>query len=44
MVKEANKFNEEDKKKALDRYEIIRKKYSVVSEQYQKGEKKMILK
>ena len=44
MIKEANKFNEEDKKKALDRYEIIRKKYSVVSEQYQKGEKKMILK
>jgi tRNA(Arg) A34 adenosine deaminase TadA len=44
MVNEANKFNEEEKKKALDRYEKIRKKYAVVSEQYQKGEKKMILK
>ena len=44
MVKEINKFNEEDKKKALERYEIIRKKYMTVSEQYQKGDKKMILK
>ena len=32
------------KKKALDRYEDIRKKYAVVSDQYQAGEKKMILK
>lgn len=44
MVNEANKFNEEEKKKALDRYKKIRKEYAVVSEQYQKGEKKMILK
>ena len=44
MVKEINKFNEEEKKKALERYEIIRKKYMIVSEQYQKGDKKMILK
>ena len=44
MVKEINKFNEEEKKKALERYEIIRKKYMTVSEQYQKGDKKMILK
>ena len=44
MVKEINKFNEEEKKKALERYEIIKKKYMTVSEQYQKGDKKMILK
>ena len=44
MVKEINKFNDEEKKKALERYEIIKKKYMTVSEQYQKGEKKMILK
>ena len=37
-------INEEEKKKALERYEIIRKKYMIVSEQYQKGDKKMILK
>ena len=44
MVKEINKFNEEEKKKALERYEKIKKKYMTVSEQYQKGDKKMILK
>jgi len=44
MIKEANNFNEEEKKKALDRYEKIRKEYAIVSEQYQSGEKNMILK
>ena len=44
MVKEINKFNEEEKKKALERYEIIKKNYMTVSEQYQKGDKKMMLK
>ena len=44
MVNGANKFDEGEKKKALNRYEKIRKEYAIVSEQYQKGEKKMILK
>lgn len=43
MTKEAEKFPEAEKKAALERYEKIRKLYAVVSDQYQSGDKKMIL-